>query len=94
MSYVICNGYYILNVNGKNYVVDKTSDCSFVLRGKEKIKLIGKTFSPRFENGKRYFEAMIGCPLDGFICRDIFDAIGGIEFDKGKAVIGQLPFAA
>ena len=94
MSYVICNGYYILNVNGKNYVADKTSDCSFVLRRKEKINLCGKIFTPRFESGKRYFEAMIGCQLDGFICRDIIDAVGGLKMDKGIVYIGQLPLAA
>ena len=47
MSYVICNGYYVLNVNGKNYVVDETSGSSFVLQKKCKIRLNGKTFSPR-----------------------------------------------
>lgn len=94
MSYVICNGYYVLNVNGKNYVVDKTSRCSFVLRKADKIRLNGKIFTPRFESGKRYFEAMIGCPLDGFICRDILDAVGGIEMDKGTVCIGQQPLAA
>lgn len=94
MSYVICNGYYVLNVNGKNYVVDETSRCSFVLRRADKISLNGKAFSPRFESGKRYFDAMIGCSVDGFICRDIIDAVGGLKMDKGTVVIGQQPLAA
>lgn len=94
MSYVICNGYYVLNVNGKNYVVDKTSDCSFVLRRKEKISLNGKTFSPCFAYGKQYYDKMVGKSVDGFICRDILDAVGGIEMDKGTVCIGQQPLAA
>ena len=36
MKYFVCSGYYILNVNGKYYVVDETSEHSFVLRKKEK----------------------------------------------------------
>ncbi len=94
MSYQIFNGYYVLNVNGKHYVVDETSDCSFVLRGNDKIKLSGKTFAPRFAYGKKYYDKMIGCAVDGFLCRDIIDAVGGIEMDKGAVRIGQQPLAA
>lgn len=94
MSYVICNGYYVLNVNGKNYVVDKASDCSFVLQRKGRIILNGKTFSPCFAYGKQYYDKMVGKSVDGFICRDILDAVGGIEMDKGTVYIGQQPLAA
>ena len=94
MKYFVCSGYYILNAAGRFYVVDETSDCSFVLKRKDKICLCGQTFSPRFESGKRYFEAMVCHPLDGFIGRDIISALGGVELDKGAVVIGQQPLAA
>ena len=89
MKYFVCSGYYILNVNGKNYVVDETSERSFVLRKKEKIELDDKTFAPQFASGKRYFEALIGHPIDGFICRDIIRAVGGIKMENRAVVVGQ-----
>ena len=59
MKYFVCSGYYILNVNGKNYVVDETSERSFVLR-KEKIELNGaKPLRRSLQQRKRYFEALI-----------------------------------
>lgn len=94
MNYVVSNGYYVLNVNGKNYVVDKASRCSFVLHKSDKIRLNGQTFSPRFERGKRYFDTMIGMPVDGFLCRDILDAVGGIELHNAAVAIGQPSLAA
>ena len=94
MKYDVCNCYFILHVNEKNYVVDKTSARSFVLRKKDKINLNGKTFAPEYVSGKRYYEAMIGHPIDGFICRDIIDAVGGIEMEKRAVVIGQQRMAA
>ena len=89
MKYEVLNGYYILNVDGKYYVVDETSACSFVLRKKDTINLNGKTFSPRFASGKHYFESLIGHKIDGFICRDIIDAVGGIEMENCAVVFGQ-----
>lgn len=89
MKYYVCSGYYILNMNGKNYVIDETSEHSFVLRRKDKIELNGKTFAPQFANGKRYFETLIGHPIDGFICRDIIRAVGGIKMENRAVVIGQ-----
>ena len=89
MKYFVCSGYYILNVNGKNYVVDETSQHSFVLRKKGKIELNGETFAPQFASGKRYFETLIGHSIDGFICRDIIRAVGGIKMENRAVVIGQ-----
>ena len=89
MKYFVCSGYYILNVNGKYYVVDETSEHSFVLRKKCKIELNGKAFAPQFASGKRYYETLIGHPIDGFICRDIIRAVGGIEMENCAVVIGQ-----
>ena len=89
MKYFVCSGYYILNVNGKNYVVDETSEHSFVLRKKCKIELNGKAFAPQFASGKRYYEALIGHAIDGFICRDIIRAVDGIKMENRAVVIGQ-----
>ena len=89
MKYFVCSGYYILSVNGKYYVVDETSEHSFVLRKKCKIELNGKTFAPQFASGKRYYETLIGHPIDGFICRDIIRAVGGIKMENRAVVIGQ-----
>lgn len=76
-------------MNGKYYVVDETSEHSFVLRKKEKIELNGKSFAPQAISGKRYYEALIGHPIDGFICRDIIRAVGGIKMENRAVVIGQ-----
>jgi len=94
MYYFISNNYYILKVDDKFYVVDKTSDCSFVFQKKGKINLNGKTYSPRYEYGGRYYAQMVGHKIDGIICRDIIDDLGGIEMENRAVVFGQQRMAA
>lgn len=55
----------------------------------KKIELNGKSFAPQAISGKRYYEALIGHPIDGFICRDIIRAVGGIKMENRAVVIGQ-----